>query len=93
MGYIWASEPVIAAISDLIRTLEEKLLADRRFKLVPPNAPAYGQAKAKADALDAKAQFLYQRCMFEMRKDAGFPNSNTEYRLVSFAPSTPSGTT
>lgn len=83
-GYIWASEPVILAIRDLIETLETKAATDTQLKLTPPNAPGFEQVKEVAQTLDASAQMRYQRCMLEMRKDVGFGDSTAEYRLVSF---------
>lgn len=83
-GYIWAGESVIRAIADLIETLEQKAAVDAQLSLTPANAPNVQQIRAAAQTLDATAQTRYRRCMFEMRKDAGFADSTAEYRLVSF---------
>jgi hypothetical protein len=84
-GYIWASEPVVAAVRDLIETMENKAIADNNVRVMPPNAPGYAQVHAAAQVLDREAQERYKRCLLEMRKDCGFPNSGVEYRVVGFA--------
>ena len=83
-GYIWASEPVAAAIHDLLETMEKKAIADTNAKVMPPNAPGYPQVHAAVQALDTEAQERYRRCLLEMRRDWGFPASSVEYRVVSF---------
>ena len=83
-GYIWASEPVAAAIRDLLETMEQKAAADANMRLMPPNAPGYPQVHAAAQVLDAEAQERYKRCLLEMRRDCGFPDSGVGYRVVSF---------
>ncbi len=84
-GYLWASEPVAAAIRELIEVLEKETAADKSFALIPPNAPAYGELHAVTQALNTQAGELYQRCLLEMRRDSGFPTSAVEHRIVSFA--------
>ena len=84
-GYIWATEPVAAAIRDLVETIEKKATADASVRVMPPNAPGYPQAQAAAQALDVEAQDRYKRCLLEMRRDCGFPDSGVGYRVVSFA--------
>jgi len=84
-GYIWASEAVVAAVRDLIATVERKSAADRKLALTPVNAPAYTAITAEAQALDARAGSVYQACLLQMRRDCGFPESDAEYRVVSFA--------
>ena len=83
-GYIWASETVAQAIRDLIEVMEAKAIADENLKLVPANAPSFSSASAKAHELDAHARACYQRCLLEMRKDCGFPDSHVDYRVISF---------
>jgi hypothetical protein len=83
-GYIWSSEPVIAAIRDLIETVERKTAADVNASLTPPNSPVAAEVRATAQALDIRAAELYRRCLLEMRRDSGFPDSAAEYRVVTF---------
>jgi hypothetical protein len=83
-GYIWASEEVAAAMRDLIEVLEAKAAADTGLKLMPANAPGASRASAMAQDLDRRARTLYQRCLLEMRKDCGFPDSEAEYRVITF---------
>ena len=80
-GYIWASEPVAAAIRDLLEIMAKKAIADNHAKVMPGDP----QAHAAAQALDSEAQERYRRCLLEMRRDCGFPASGVEYRVVSFA--------
>ena len=84
-GYLWASESVAASIRDFIEVIENKSVADKHLVLIPANAPGYAQVHATAQALDATARDHYQRCLLEMRRDSGFPGSDTEHRVVSFA--------
>lgn len=84
-GYIWASESVAVAVRDLLETMERKAAADTNARVMPPNAPGYAQVNALAQALDGEAPAQYRRCLLEMRRDCGFPNSEVEYRVVSFA--------
>jgi hypothetical protein len=83
-GYLWASEPVVAAVRDFIDAIEKKTAADKSLLLMPPNAPIYGELSATVQALDVPARDLYQRCLLEKRRDSGFPSSAAEYRVVSF---------
>jgi prolyl-tRNA synthetase len=84
-GYIWASEAVAAAIRDLLEAMEQKAAADANVRVMPPNAPGYPQVQAAAQARDTEAQERYKRCLLEMRRDCGFPDSGVGYRVVSFA--------
>lgn len=84
-GYIWTTEPVAAAIHDLVETMEKKATADANVRVMPPNAPGYPQVQATAQALDIEAQERYRRCLLEMRRDCGFAESSVGYRVVSFA--------
>ena len=84
-GDIWATEPVAAAIHDLLETMEKKAAADANMNAMPPNTPAYPQVRALAHALDIEAQERYKRCLLEMRRDCGYPESGVRYRVVSFA--------
>ena len=84
-GYLWAAEPVATSVRELILTMEKKASADKALKLMPANAPEYVRAQAEVKSLDAAARELYQRCLLEMRKDCGFPDSAAEHRIVSFA--------
>jgi hypothetical protein len=79
-GFIWASEPVIMAVRDLLDTLTKKASADEQLKQSPSNAALIAESRR----LDGEAGALYRLCMLEMRKDSGFPNSSAEYRLISF---------
>lgn len=83
-GYLWASEQVAEAIRDLIEAMESKSTADNALKLMPRNASGFPSALATAQDLDARALALYQRCLLEMRRDCGFPNSQADYRVISF---------
>ena len=88
-SYLWALEPVNIAIRDLIVVLEK--IAVVRAQLENPLANPIALAperktaiQAEFQKLDTEAQTLYRRCMLEMRKDCGFPQSAAEYRLVGF---------
>jgi len=85
-GYVWASEPVITAIGNLIETVKKKAVVDNLLKGIPaPLSPGdVPQMIAVSRRLDAEASTSYQRCMLEMRKDAGYADSTAEYQLVSF---------
>jgi hypothetical protein len=83
-GYIWASEGVAAAIHSLVETLERKRAADANAKVMPPNASGYPKVQASSQALDTEAQERYKRCLLEMRRDCGFPDSSVGHRVVSF---------
>jgi prefoldin subunit 5 len=87
-GYIWASETVIVAVRDLLETLEKKSAVDSKITTLRKSSPAGSDElqplSAESSTLDREARNLYQRCMLEMRKDAGFPISAAEYRVVSF---------
>jgi hypothetical protein len=84
-GYIWASEPVIGTIRDLIAALEAKVAAALQLNQPVALAPdAKARMAAELQRLDAQARSLYQRCMLEMRRDSGFQDSTAEYRVISF---------
>lgn len=53
-GYIWASEPVAAAIHDLVENMERRATADANMSVMPPNAAGYPQVQAAVQALDAE---------------------------------------
>ena len=69
-GYVWASEPVITAIGNLIETVKKKAVVDNLLKGIPaPLSPGdVPQMIAVSRRLDAEASTSYQRCMLEMRK-------------------------
>ena len=78
-AYLWASEDVVTAIRELL------LLLEKEAKL---NA---GELTLDADEranLKADAKLAFQKCMLQMRRDAGFPYAECEYRVVSFAEKT-----
>ena len=83
-GFIWASERVTAAVRDLIDVVEAKTIADDNLRLMPQNAAALGSVSTASQDYDKKARVLYQRCLLEMRQDCGFPNSEADYRVISF---------
>src|ERR1039458_5343591 len=68
-GYIWASEPVAAAIRNLVENMEKRATADANMSVMPPNAAGYPQAQAAVQALDAEGQERYKRCLLEMRRE------------------------
>jgi hypothetical protein len=86
-GYVWASEPVITVVGNLIETAEKKCVVDNLLKGIPgPLSPGDGpRIVAESQRLDNEASTLYQRCMLEMRKDVGYPDSTAKYRVVSFS--------
>ena len=85
-GYVWASEPVITAIGNLIENAKKKAVVDNLLKGMPaPLSPGdVPQMVAESQKLDREASTYYQRCMLEMRKDVGYPHSTVEYQVVSF---------
>ena len=65
--------------------MEAKAAFDAQLKPPVALAPdAMARMLAESQRLDAEAHSLYQRCMLEMRKDSGFPDSTAEYRVISF---------
>jgi predicted nuclease with TOPRIM domain len=93
-GYIWASEPLVLALRDLMETLVAKAAIDTQITSIVgsqltanPNAQTVGVPEAllaETQKLDSEAQKRYQNCMLEMRKDCGFPDTRCEQPLVTF---------
>lgn len=83
-GYIWSSEPVAAAILELVETMVRMAEVLPKAKATPPDAPEYAQIQEAARVLDAEAQERYRVCLLAMRRDCGFPVSTVPYRVVGF---------
>lgn len=81
-GYIWASESVILGIRDLIVALENKAKIDAVLKAASGEQAV--RLAAASQQLNEEVKTHYQRCMLEMRKDGGCPESKAEYRVVVF---------
>ena len=71
------------AIHDLVENMERRATPDANMSVMPPNAAGYSQVQAAVQALDAEGQAHYKRCLLEMRRDCGLPDSAVEYRVVS----------
>jgi hypothetical protein len=83
-AYLWASEPVALAIRDLVQVVQSKALFDARLRSTP-NTVLGPAETAEFLKLNREAQERYQRCLLEMRKDCGFPETAAEYRLFSIS--------
>jgi hypothetical protein len=89
---IFASEGVISAVRDLIKAIDAKQLVETELALAPQDM----RANLATTALEKNEAAIerYRRCLFEMRKDSGFPDSTAEYYVVVFtAPEVPLPTT
>jgi hypothetical protein len=83
VAYLWSAELVLVLIREFIEALEKQSVIERKLSEAPPYSPSHAKLAISAKEVEDSVHEIHQRCLLEMRKDAGFPDSHVTYRMIS----------